>query len=58
MWTFLCRCVEELCFMLDRPRYESWQKRADGGDPVEFLDPETDVRPLAERCIAFGAKWY
>ena len=23
---------------------------------MEFLDPETDVRPLAERCIALGAK--
>ena len=53
---FFVPSVEELCFMLDRPRYESWQKRADGGDPVEFLDSETDVRPLAERCIALGAK--
>lgn len=48
--------VEELCFMLDRERFQEWQERAAGKDITEILDVERDVVPLADQCMAFGAK--
>lgn len=48
--------VEELCFMLDRERFQEWQERAAGKDITEVLDVEKDVVPLADQCMAFGAK--
>lgn len=48
--------VEELCFMLDRERLQEWQERADGKDITEILDVDRDVVPLADQCMAFGAK--
>ncbi len=53
---FFLPSVEELCFMLDRNRFQQWQERAAGTDITETLDIEKDVRPLAERCMALGAK--
>jgi sugar/nucleoside kinase (ribokinase family) len=53
---FFVPSIEELCFMLDRPRYESWLARAGGGDVTGILDPEADIAPLAEDCLALGAK--
>ena len=53
---FFVPSVEELCFMLDRKRFEEWQQRADGGDITEFLSVETDIRPLAEKCMELGTK--
>lgn len=53
---FFVPSVEELCFMLDQERFAEWQKRANGGDITEFLDVETDVRPLAEKCMKLGTK--
>ena len=53
---FFVPSVEELCFMLDKERYADWQRRAQGKDITEVLDVETDVRPLAEQCMSFGAK--
>ena len=44
---------EELCFMLDRERYE--RLAASGGDMTEKLSIEADVIPLAQVCIAMGA---
>ena len=35
---FFVPSMEELCFMLDRPRYESWIERAGDGDVTETLD--------------------
>ena len=48
--------VEELCFMLDRERFEAWQMRAAGADITTLLDPETDIRPLAQQCMDMGVK--
>lgn len=48
--------VEELCFLIDRPRYKEWQKRADGGDVTEILEWQEDVRPLADKLMRWGAK--
>ncbi len=48
--------AEELCFMLDRRRFEEWQSRAAGGDVADTLEVERDVGPLADRCMALGAR--
>ncbi len=53
---FFVPSIEELCFMLDKPRFDEWKQRAAGGDATEVLDPEKDVRPLADRCMEMGAK--
>jgi Sugar kinases, ribokinase family len=53
---FFVPSVEELCFMLDRKRFEQWQQRAQGRDVTEILDVEEDVKPLAEKCMQLGAK--
>lgn len=52
---FFVPSVEELCFMLDRHRYEEWSERAAGKDMTEILTPD-DVKPLAEKAISMGAK--
>lgn len=53
---FFLPSVEELCFMLDRSRLEEWQERAQGDDVTGILDVEKDIKPLADRCMKFGAK--
>ena len=53
---FFVPSIEELCFMLDRERFEEWNRRADGQDVTEILDPETDIRPIADQCMELGAK--
>ncbi len=53
---FFVPSVEELCFMLDQPRFLKWQERAQGRDITEMLEVEADIRPLAEQCMALGAK--
>ena len=47
--------VEELCYMVDRARYQCWLERAAGGDVTEVLRVEEDIRPLAQQVIALGA---
>lgn len=53
---FFVPSIEELCWMLDRPRYRQWQQRAGGAELVNVLDPEADIAPLAKKCIELGAK--
>lgn len=53
---FFVPSIEELCFMLDRPRFESWQERAVGGDITEILDVKKDIEPLAKQCMALGCR--
>lgn len=53
---YLVPSVEELCFLIDRNRYYEWTKRANGRDITEIIDWETDVRPLADRLLDWGAK--
>ena len=48
--------AEELCFMLDKPRYNSWQTRAHGGDITDILDIQTDIAPLANRLLDMGTQ--
>lgn len=52
---FFVPSVEEICFMLDRKRYEDWQVRAAGRDVTEILNLEEDVKPLANRLLEMGA---
>lgn len=53
---FFCPSVEELCWMLDRERFLSWQERAEGKDVTAILEPDRDIRPLAEECMALGCR--
>lgn len=53
---FFVPSVEELCFMLDPARFAEWQERANGKDITEILDIQQDVKPLADKCMEFGAK--
>lgn len=49
---FFVPSFEELCFMLDREKYaELWQQ---GGDILQSITMEGDVRPLAQKCLAMG----
>lgn len=52
---FFVPSVEELCFMLDRERYESWGRRT-SGDVTEVLNLREDVKPLADELMEMGAK--
>jgi len=53
---FFVPSVEELCFMLDKERFDSWQQRAAGLDITQILDLENDIRPLARQCMELGTK--
>ncbi|MDD3337788.1 MAG: carbohydrate kinase family protein [Lachnospiraceae bacterium] len=53
---FFVPSIEELVYMTDKTRYYEWVKRADGGDFTTILDPETDIRPVADNLMEFGAK--
>lgn len=53
---FFVPSIEELCWMIDRPRYEKWAARARGGDMAMILDPEKDIKPVADQCMELGAK--
>ncbi|MBO5068869.1 MAG: carbohydrate kinase family protein [Roseburia sp.] len=53
---FFVPSVEELAYMIDRERFCEWQERAAGKDICTVLDVETDIRPLAEKLIGYGAK--
>ena len=53
---FFVPSMEELCFMIDRDRYEEWQNRAGGNDITGILDIDRDIRPVADRCMDMGCK--
>lgn len=53
---FFVPSAEELLFMLDRDKLDALRQRAGSGDMMEVLFPEEDIKPLAERCIVWGAK--
>ena len=50
---FFVPSFEELCFMLNRTRYEQLSQ---GGDMTEGLDMMADVKPLAEKCLELGCR--
>lgn len=51
---FFLPSFEELCFMLDRERYDALAAR--GGDAAVGLDMQKDVKPLADKCLALGCR--
>lgn len=53
---FFLPSAEELCQMLDRPRYQGWLARAGGGDVAAALQMPQDVAPLAETLLALGCR--
>ena len=42
--------------MADRERYQEWLARAGGGDVTAVLRWEEDIRPLARKVLAMGAR--
>ena len=48
--------AEELCFMLDKPRWHEWRERAAGGDITETLNLQRDIDPLIDQLMALGAR--
>jgi len=53
---FFVPSAEELCFMIDRPRFEEWSARAAGRALTDVLDVERDVAPLVKTLMGWGAK--
>ena len=53
---FFVPSVEELLLMIDREKYHKILEKSSDGDIVNVISLEEDVKPLAERCIAMGAK--
>lgn len=49
---FFVPSFEELCFMLDRENYDRLNSL--GGDMIDHLDIEHDVKPLAEELLSLG----
>jgi sugar/nucleoside kinase (ribokinase family) len=47
--------VDELLYMLDRPRFEKFEAAVHGGDPIGGLT-RADLRALADELIAMGTK--
>ncbi len=51
---FFVPSFEELCFMLDRPRYDRLLAR--GGDLTDELDVLAEAAPLADRLLGMGCR--
>lgn len=51
---FFVPSFEELCYMLDKPRFFRISEL--GGDMTDHLDMDEDVKPLAEKCLRMGCK--
>ena len=47
---------EEMLFMLDRTRYEELKEVAGNRDITDIADLDKDIKPLADKCMALGAK--
>ena len=51
---FFVPSFEELCWMLDRERYD--RLASAGGDMTDRLDMETEALPLAEKLLSMGCR--
>ena len=47
---------EEMLFMLDRTRYEELKEVAGNKDITDIAVLDRDIKPLADKCMALGAK--
>ena len=52
---FFVPSVEELLFMLDKPKLSALAASANGGNVTDVLDVQSDIAPLAEQALAYGA---
>ena len=52
---FFVPSFEELCFMLDREKYERIGKTAGNDEITKYVSLEADIIPLAEACLELGA---
>lgn len=52
---FFVPSIEEICFMIDPQRYDTWVKRAGKQEITAVLDIENDVRPIAQMLQDMGA---
>ena len=53
---FFLPSAEELLFMLDREKWRALSRKNAGRDLAETLNPERDLRPLADTCLRLGAR--
>lgn len=53
---FFVPSIEELLLMTEREKYHEILAKSTDGDIVDVISLEEDVKPLAEKCIAMGAK--
>ncbi len=53
---FFTPSFEELCFMLDKERYFTLKKKAQGEDICKFLSLKNDVEPLAKKALSLGCR--
>lgn len=53
---FFVPSFEELCFMLDREKYDRLAQAANGDEMIQLIDWERDVRPLAAHAMALGCR--
>ncbi|CUX37712.1 carbohydrate kinase family protein [Clostridium sp. C105KSO13] len=53
---FFVPSIEELGYMLDKERYNRWQKEAGGEEIISVLSLEKDIAPIAEKALSFGCR--
>lgn len=55
---FFVPSAEELCYMLDEEKMHTWERLAEeeGKDITEVIDIDKDIKPLAQKCMEYGAK--
>ena len=53
---FFMPSMEELCCMMDPEHYTAWEARAAGKELASVFELDQDVKPLADRLFALGAK--
>jgi sugar/nucleoside kinase (ribokinase family) len=52
---FFAPSFKELCFMIDRKKYEELVSKAGNEDIEPYLSIEDDIEPLARMCLKMGA---
>lgn len=53
---FFVPSIEELGFMIDKKRYETWQQMGQDEDIMYVLSLENDIKPIAEKALSYGCK--
>ncbi|MGC4020323.1 MAG: carbohydrate kinase family protein [Muricomes sp.] len=53
---FFVPSIEEVGYMLDRERYDRWQKEAGREEVISVLSLEKDIMPIAEKALSLGCR--